>query len=124
MWTCNFALGRNRPHCPTGVRIVGVRLITHLRSNYRRELWYLRREETQEFSFLVLFPGKVLHWEWWTLPKIRQYVQYGGLDDEKMLDGVYDFEFGEKFLVLVIEHVDGPVNQEAYFHRMSKVKMN
>jgi len=41
-----------------------------------------------------------------------------------MLDGIWDFEFGEEFLVLVIEHVGGPENQEAYFHRMSKVRMN
>ena len=27
-------------------------------------------------------------------------------------------------LVLVIEHVGGPEKQEAYFHRMSKVRMN
>jgi hypothetical protein len=41
-----------------------------------------------------------------------------------MLEGVYDFEFGEEFLVLVIVYVDGPEKQEAYFHRMSRVKMN
>jgi hypothetical protein len=51
-------------------------------------------------------------------------LQSDGLDDEKMLNGVYDFDFGEEFLVLVIEHVDGPEKQEAYFHRMSKVRMN
>ena len=41
-----------------------------------------------------------------------------------MLEGIYDFEFGEEFLVLVIEYVGGPEKQEAYFHRMSKVRMN
>jgi len=41
-----------------------------------------------------------------------------------MLEGVYDFEFGEEFLVLVIEFVNGQENQEAYFHRLSKVKLN
>lgn len=47
-----------------------------------------------------------------------------GLDDEKMLDGIYNFEFGEEFLALVIEYVGGPERQEAYFHRMSKVRIN
>jgi hypothetical protein len=37
---------------------------------------------------------------------------------------VWDFEFGEEFLVLVIEYGDGPEKQEAYFHRMSKVRLN
>jgi hypothetical protein len=41
-----------------------------------------------------------------------------------VLEGIYDFEFGEEFIVLVIEHVGGPEKQEAYFHRMNKVRMN
>lgn len=53
-----------------------------------------------------------------------QYIQDGGLDDEKMLEGIYDFEFGEEFLVFVIEYVDGPEKQETYFHRMNKVRLN
>jgi hypothetical protein len=68
-------------------------------------------------------PVKELEWEWWDLNRIRQYIQDGGLDDE-ILDGVYDFEFGEEFLVLVIEYVGGPSSQNAYFHRMNKVRMN
>ena len=72
----------------------------------------------------MYLPGKELDWKWWTLPQIRQYIQDGGLDDEKMLEGVFDFEFGEEFLVLVIEYADVPEKQEAYFHRMSKVRMN
>ncbi len=41
-----------------------------------------------------------------------------------MLEGIYDFDLGEEFLVLVIEYVGGPEKQEAYFHRMSKVRLN
>ena len=48
----------------------------------------------------------------------------GGLDDEELLGGLNNFDFGEEFLVLVIEHVEGPENQAAHFHRMSKVRMN
>jgi hypothetical protein len=58
------------------------------------------------------------------LNRIRQYIQDGGLNDEEMLEPVWDFEFGEEFLVLVVEYVDGPKSQKAYFHRMSKVGMN
>ena len=54
------------------------------------------------------------------LPRARQYIQNGWIDDEDMLDGIYDFEFGEEFFVLVIEYVDGPEKQEANFHRMNK----
>ena len=46
------------------------------------------------------------------------------LDDEEMLEGIYDFELREEFLVLVIQYVGGPEKQEAYFHRMNKVRMN
>ncbi len=41
-----------------------------------------------------------------------------------MLEPVWEFEFGEEFLVLMIEFVGGPEKREAYFHRMSKVRMN
>jgi hypothetical protein len=51
-------------------------------------------------------------------------VQDGGLNDEEMLDPVWGFEFGKEFLALVIEYVEGSEEQEAYFHRMSKVRMN
>jgi hypothetical protein len=58
------------------------------------------------------------------LNRIRQYIQDGGLNDEEMLEPVWDFEFGEEFFVLVIVYVEGPRSQNAYFHRMSKVRMN
>jgi hypothetical protein len=62
--------------------------------------------------------------KWWDLDRIRQYLQDGGLDDEKMLERVWDFEFGEGFLVLMVEYVGGPERDEAYFQRMSKVRLN
>ena len=31
---------------------------------------------------------------------------------------------GKESFVLVIKYVDGPEEQEAFFHRMSKVRMN
>ena len=34
------------------------------------------------------------------------------------------FDFGEEFLVLVIEHVDGPKKQEVHFHRMNEIRLN
>jgi hypothetical protein len=69
-------------------------------------------------------PNKHLEWEWWDLKRIRKYIQDGGLNDDEILDRIYEFEFGEEFLVLIIEHEDGPKSQNAYFHRMSKVWMN
>ena len=47
-----------------------------------------------------------------------------GLNDEEMLEPVWDFEFGEEFLELVIEYAGGPENREAFRHRMSKVRLN
>ena len=47
-----------------------------------------------------------------------------GLEDEKMLEGIYNFDFGEEFLVLVIRFVDGPENEEAYCHRLNRVRSN
>jgi hypothetical protein len=88
------------------------------------ELWEQHWEETQEFGAFVFLPEKELEWEWWNLNRIRQYIQDGGLNDEEMLEPVWDFEFGEEFLVLVIEHVGGPENQNASFHRLSKIRLN
>jgi hypothetical protein len=85
-------------------------IVTYLYDNFThyRALWGTRWEATQQLGAFVFLPGKELNWEWLTLPEIRQYIRDGGLDDEKMLDGIYDFDFGEEFLVLVIEYVDGP----------------
>jgi len=101
-------------------------IISHLYSSFSlyHELWEKKWEETQEFGAFVFLPERELDWEWWDLNRIRQYIQDGGLNDEDILDPVWDFEFGEEFLVLVIEYVDGPKSQNAYFHRMSKVRMN
>ena len=40
-----------------------------------------------------------------------------------MLEGIYDFEFEEDVMV-VTEYADRQEKQEAYFHSMSKVRMN
>jgi hypothetical protein len=101
-------------------------IISHLYSSFShyRESWEKHWEKTEEFGALVFLPGKELDWEWWTILEIREYIQDGGLDDEQILEGIYAFEFGEEFLVLVIEYIDGPEKQEAYFHRMNNVRMN
>jgi hypothetical protein len=101
-------------------------LVSHLYANFShfRTQWEEKWEATQEFGAFVFLPGKELQCVWWTLPQIRQYIRDGCLNDEEMLDGIYEFEFGEDFLVLVIEFVDGPRSQNAYFHRMNKTMMN
>ena len=104
----------------------GSTIISHLYSNFNqyRDLWMRQWETTEEFGAFVFLPGKELDWEWWTIHQIREYIQDGGLNDEELLDSLRDFEFGEEFLVLIIEYVDGPEKQEAHFHRMSRVRMN
>jgi hypothetical protein len=58
------------------------------------------------------------------LNRILRYIKDGGLDDERMLEPLWGIEFGEEFLVLVIEYMSGRKLQNAYFHRMSRVRMN
>ena len=101
-------------------------LITHVYANFSffRGLWSRRCDETGEFGAFVFLPGKDLNWEWWSLVELRDYAREGGLDDKEMLEGVNEPDFGEDFLVLVIEYVDGPKTQQAHFHRISKAKMN
>jgi len=101
-------------------------IISHRYANFSsyREMWSKQLDETQEFGAFVFLPGKDLDWEWWSVLQIRDYIRQGGLDDSELLQGLGDFDFGQEFLVLVIEHVDGPRLQEAYFHRMSKTQLN
>jgi hypothetical protein len=100
--------------------------MSHLYSHFStyRELWGKKLDETQEFGALVFLPGKDLNWEWWSINEVQQYIRDGGLDDRELLDGMKDLDFGEEFLVLVIQHVDGPKKQVAHFHRMHKARMN
>ena len=101
-------------------------IISHLYSQFThyRTHWEKEWERTQEFGSFVFLPGKELDWEWWDLHRIRQYIQDGGLNDEEMLEPVWEFEFGEEFLVLIIEYIDGPKSQNAHFHRMNRVRLN
>lgn len=101
-------------------------IITHLYANFSlyRDQWSKQFNETGESGALVFLPDKELVWEWWSIPKIRDYIQEGGLDDREMLDGLEESRTAGDFLVLVIEYVDGPRKQKAHFHRMSKVQLN
>ena len=101
-------------------------IISYLYFNFSgyRELWSKKLDATEEFGAFVFLPGKELNYEWWSVLEIREYTHQGGLDDDELLGGLKDFDFGEEFLVLVIELVDGQEKQEAHFHRMSKVRMN
>jgi len=49
-----------------------------------------------------------------TLPETTEYIHDRGLDDEKMLEGVCDFEFGKEFLVLVINVITVPKKLPAH----------
>lgn len=101
-------------------------MISHIYSDFSsyRELSSRRRDETGESGAFVFLPGKDLNWEWWSVAEIRDYIREGGLDDEELLEGLKGQDFGEDFLVLVIEYVDGPEKQKAHFHRISKAKLN
>jgi hypothetical protein len=101
-------------------------IISHIYSNqgHYHELWNRHAKEAGELGAFVFLPGKGLDWEWWAVSHIREYIRQGGLDDVELLDGLKVFDRRDEFLVLVIEHVDGPGKQEAHFHRMSKARMN
>jgi len=101
-------------------------LISQCFSNFSsyHALWSHQRDNAGECGALVFLPGKELDWEWWSLVEIRDYLREGGLDDNEVLEGLSDADVGEDFLVLVIEYVDGPAQQKAHFHRISKAKLN
>ena len=101
-------------------------IIAHLYNTFSvyRKLWSQKFIETGELGALVFLPDKELDWIWWPLPDIKKYIRQGGLNDEELLEGLEELDIKGEFLVLVIEYVDGPVNQKAHFHRMSKVRLN
>jgi hypothetical protein len=101
-------------------------IIFHLYFNFShyREVWSRKLDETQAFGAFVFLPEKDLEWEWWTVQEIRNYIRRGGLNDEELLGGLRDFDFGEEFLVLVIEHVGGPRTQKLHLHRMNNFWVN
>ena len=61
---------------------------------------------------------------YWTMDVLRAYLRKGGRSDDGLDRLLYDFEFGEEFLVLIIAYGDDQSEHEAYVHKITKRGLN
>ena len=101
-------------------------IISNLYANFAeyRALWSRQSAGPGGPGAFVFLPDRELEWEWWTVPQVRDYIRQGGLDDERILEGLAEYDLGEEILVLIIEYANGPESQRAHFHRLNQAHRN
>jgi len=65
-----------------------------------------------------------VNYNFWPITVMRAYLEKGGEADEGLIELIRDFDFGEEFLVMIIEHVDGPKKPAVHVHKITRVGLN
>jgi len=97
-----------------------------------REEWSSKIDQHENIGAFVFKPDGYstaesfdqVEYEFWPITVVQAYLEKGGETDEGLLDLIQDFDFGEEFLVMIIEHVDGPKKHVVNIHKITKVGLN
>jgi hypothetical protein len=63
-------------------------------------------------------------YEFWPVSAMQAYLHKGGETDAGLIDLIQDFDFGEEFLVMIIEYVEGVEKHAVHIHRVSRLGLN
>jgi hypothetical protein len=63
-------------------------------------------------------------YEFWPITSMQEYLEKGEETDDGLIELIRDFDFGEEFLVMIIEHVDGPKKHAVHIHKITRVGLN
>ena len=55
---------------------------------------------------------------------MQAYLEKCGETDEGLINLVRDDDFAEQFLVMIIEHVDGPKRHAVHVHKITRVGLS
>ena len=65
-----------------------------------------------------------VHYEFWPVQRIRQYLQAGGQTDEGLMDLIEDLEPGEEFLAMIVGQDEGVQLRTVHIHKITDLGLN
>jgi hypothetical protein len=109
-------------------------LLSAIYTNYDKLLsaWDAEMERTENIGVFAFLPegyypansfGDVAY-IYWTIDRVRGYLKTGGQTDDGFEDLFDDFEFGEEFLVMIIEYLGDNKKHAVHVHKITKVGLN
>lgn len=95
-------------------------------------VWNEACDEAENAGAIVFLPNdyskansfKEVEYDFWATPKIQAYLKSGGQNDEGFLNLLFELDFGEEFLVMIVEFLDEEYRQAVHVHRITKVGLN
>jgi hypothetical protein len=109
-------------------------LLYHIYRRYSDllKVWNTTCDEQENAGALVFLPQdyssaesfeQVQH-EYWTTPEIQAYLKAGGQSDDGYLDLLFDLDFGEEFLVIIVESLEDESRHSVHVHKITRVGLN
>jgi hypothetical protein len=109
-------------------------LLSEIYANYTTLLqsWDAEMEKAENIGAYVFLPDGYCHSkvlsetksEFWTLPEVQAYLVAGGETDNGLFELLVDFEFGEEFLVMIVEYLGDARKHAVHVHKITKVGLN
>jgi hypothetical protein len=67
---------------------------------------------------------ELVHFEFWPVPTIRQFLLAGGQTDEGLMDLLAEVESEEEFLAMIVEKEEGTSLRKVHIHKIAKLGLN
>ncbi len=109
-------------------------LLTAIYVNYDRLLhaWESEREKAESIGVLAFLPDdygtaqgfEECRYSYWPISQVTVYLQSSGLTDEGYRDLLDVFEYGEQFLVMIVEPLDEGRRKAVHIHKITRLGVN
>jgi hypothetical protein len=109
-------------------------LLSAIYANYDKLLsaWDAAMDRTENIGVFAFLPKgyasvesmKEAAYVYWTIDQVRGYLKSGGQTDDGFEALFEDFEFGEEFLVMIVEYLGDKKKHSVHVHKITKVGLN
>jgi hypothetical protein len=94
--------------------------------------WNQACDEQENAGAMVFLPDNYstahafdqVHYAFWTTPEIQAYLKAGGQADDGFVELLLDLDFGEEFLVMIVEFLGNENRHAVHVHKITKVGLN
>lgn len=109
-------------------------LLSAIYSNYDRlrASWDAEMDRTENIGVCAFLPENYsaasslddVALIYWPIDKVRAYLTRGGQSDDGFQDLFDDFEFGEEFIVMIVEYLGDESKHAVHVHKITKAGLN
>lgn len=109
-------------------------LLDHIYRRYSALLkaWNTACDDLENAGALVFMPERYLsadsfeqvRHEYWTTPEVTAYLKAGGQTEGGYLELLFDLDFGEEFLVMIVEFLGDKSKHAVHIHKITRVGLN